>query len=127
MDKPVVIHKKDGPVHTVLIPDIKVLVSNNDGSWFAQGLEIDYAAQGQSLQDVKNKFSEGLERTLDAHLATYKNIKGVLQLAPKEYWDQYFGQVEQWVYTHGSVHVATADITVTLKYVEPRAELAGAA
>jgi hypothetical protein len=81
---------KDGAEHVVGIGNLRVMVFNDDGSWFAQGLEIDYAAQGSSLEDVQRRFTRGLRETIDLHLKMYGNIEGVLRVAPPEVWGELY-------------------------------------
>ena len=70
--------------------DLRVLVMPDGGNWFAQGLEIDYAASGESREDVKRRFESGLAATVDEHLKIYGNIKGILKAAPGEIWDELY-------------------------------------
>jgi len=81
------------------------MLFNDDGSWFAQGLEIDLCAQGSSLADVKTRFENGLCATIHEHLKTYGDIKGVLQVAPQEVWDEFFAAKPQTsLYSQVSLH-----------------------
>ena len=41
------------------IEGLRVVVWQNDDGWMAQGLEIDYAAGGVSIEDVMERFSTG--------------------------------------------------------------------
>ena len=41
------------------IEGLRVVVWQNDDGWMAQGLEIDYAAGGVSIEDVMERFSIG--------------------------------------------------------------------
>ena len=59
---------KGGSAHIVGIGDLRVILSKEDGSWFAQALEIDYFAEGVSLEDVKKRFEDGLVLTIDENL-----------------------------------------------------------
>jgi hypothetical protein len=54
--------------------------------WFAQGLEIDYAVQAQSVEDAKKKFADGLEATVHHHLQIFGDISNLLKVAPNEEW-----------------------------------------
>jgi hypothetical protein len=76
----------DGSEHVVGIGNLRVLLLKDEGSWFAQGLDIDYFAQGSSLADAQRRFQSGLLETIDVHLRTYGNVDGVLQPAPAEVW-----------------------------------------
>lgn len=77
----------DGVHHIVGFGNIRVLLMPDGKGWFAQGLEIDYAAQGDSLAQAKREFEDGLEATVHAHLQKSGHIKGILKLAPSEIWD----------------------------------------
>jgi len=70
------------------IGNLRVLLLNDDGSWFAQGLEIDYAAQGATLEEVKQRFQDGLMGTVSEYLRMYGDIGKLLQPAPAEVWQK---------------------------------------
>lgn len=70
------------------IGELRVLVSYRDGFWFARGLEVDYAAQGSSMAEVKRNFEEGLALTTDAHLKRFGNLENLLLPSPPETWRQ---------------------------------------
>jgi hypothetical protein len=70
------------------ILNLHVMITNDDGSWFAQALEIDYAVQGESLEDVKAKFQAGLCNTVHAHLKMHGSIKNLVAPAPAEVWQE---------------------------------------
>ncbi len=57
--------------------------------WYAQGLEIDYAAQGNSLEEVKERFSRGLTLTINEHLTIHGTIKHMLVPAPPDVWVEF--------------------------------------
>ncbi len=82
-------HNDDGSEHLVGIGNLRVLLLKDGSSWFAQGLDIDYFAQGSSLADAQRRFQSGLLETIDVHLRTYGNIDGVLQPAPAEVWAEF--------------------------------------
>lgn len=69
-------------LHVMLLPD--------DGGWFAQGLEIDYAASGKTQEEAKNNFGQGLGMTFCEHLIMYGHIKKALVPAGQEAWDEYY-------------------------------------
>lgn len=69
-------------LHVVIVPDGKF--------WFAQGLEIDYATQGESLEDARKKFESGLAATIHEHLKVYGQLKNLLRVAPQDAWDLAF-------------------------------------
>lgn len=69
---------------------LKVLVRNDDGGWFAQGLEIDYVAQGDSLRDVMDRFRRGLTLTIRDHLRRHGHLHLLLRPAPPPVWQRFF-------------------------------------
>lgn len=100
------IHKKDGPKHIVGFGNLRVLITNDDGSWFAKALEIDYAAEGSSFEEVTKRFENGLQATISEHLKVFGNIENLLQIAPKEIWIDLMKSAKlSNVYSHVSVHV----------------------
>jgi hypothetical protein len=74
-------HKK---IH-VFVWNLHVLITQNDGHWFAQGAQVDYAAQGTSLEDVKKNFENGFAETIHEHLKVYGTPKYFL--ARKAHFD----------------------------------------
>jgi hypothetical protein len=80
---------KDG-TNIVGIGNLRVLITHEGEAWFAQGLEIDYAAQGNSLNDVMKQFEEGLAATIHENLRVYGNIEKLLKVAPSEIWKEFF-------------------------------------
>ncbi|MBZ5609803.1 MAG: hypothetical protein LAP38_16195 [Acidobacteriia bacterium] len=78
---------KDGEHHVVGLGNIRVLLLPDGSGWFAQGLEIDYAAQGESLEEAKKEFEDGLEAMVHEHIRVHGDIKQLLQVAPNEIWN----------------------------------------
>jgi hypothetical protein len=72
-----------------IFDNLRVLITKDDGVWLAQGLEVDYAIDGDSLPDVKKRFEDGLARTIEANLRVHGTIKPLLRVAPTEVWDQW--------------------------------------
>ncbi|MEP7009339.1 MAG: hypothetical protein ABJC13_03370 [Acidobacteriota bacterium] len=99
------IETEDGDAHVVGIGNLRVMLFNDDGSWFAQGLEIDYFAQGETLEEVQENFQDGLTATIDYHLKEHGNIQGILQVAPREAWEDFLANVAiSRRYFHVSLH-----------------------
>lgn len=80
-----------GSHHIVGIGDLRVVIVPDGSFWFAQGLEIDYAVQGSSEDEVKKNFEYGLEATVEAHLKMHGTIEGLLNVAPPEVWKEFLG------------------------------------
>lgn len=78
---------KDGVHHVVGLGNIRVLLLPDGPAWFAQGLEIDYAAQGETLPEAKKEFEDGLEALIQEHLRVYGHINNLLTVAPNEVWN----------------------------------------
>lgn len=85
------LHASIGDKHVVGIGNLRVVIVPDEEFWFAQGLEIDYAVQGNSEDDVKKKFEDGLEATIGQHLKIYGNIEKLLQTAPPSVWKEFVG------------------------------------
>ena len=82
------IHAKTGDNHIVGIGNLRVVIIQDGKFWFAQGLEIDYAAEGSSPEEVKKTFEEGLCGSIHEHLRVYGTIEKFLIPAPSELWKE---------------------------------------
>lgn len=107
------IHGTDGSTHLVGIGNIKVIICQDDDAWFAQGLDIDYAANGHSLEQVKKNFQIGLKGTIDLHIKAYGNIEKFLKVAPQDVWDELRTAGDHYRYSQVSFH---EDLSKTLGY-----------
>lgn len=97
----------DGTKHVVKIGNLRVMISRAGNFWYAQGVDIDYAAQGKTVNEVKERFGAGLEATIREHLTIYGTIKNLLVVAPRYVWDQFYSSTSDGVrqrYTQVSVH-----------------------
>ena len=74
----------DGTAHVVVINNLQVLITERDGCYFAQGLEIDYAAEGRDVDDVRRAFEYGLAQTINAHLRQFGSIERLQRSAPPD-------------------------------------------
>jgi hypothetical protein len=87
----VALHTTDGVEHVVGIGNIKVIIcKDGDNTWFAQGLDIDYAANGHNLEEVKTNFQIGLKGTIDLHIKAYGHIEKFLRVAPQNVWNEFY-------------------------------------
>lgn len=100
-------HAKKGNVDMVIIDHLRVLVSVENDCWFAEGLEIDYYAEGKSLQEVKSNFSFGLTETISAHLKIHGNLEQFLKPAPIEVWKEFLvgAHQQRFDYSHGMIQI----------------------
>jgi hypothetical protein len=82
---------QDGKTHVVGIGNLKVvIVKDGENTWFAQGLDIDYAAQGTSVENVKHNFENGLAATIHEYIKAYNSPAKMLKPAPPEVWQEMF-------------------------------------
>jgi hypothetical protein len=68
------------------VSTLNVLVFHDDGSWFAQGLELDYAAEAKALDHLRTRFEDGLAATVLAHEVAFKGLTNLTQPAPDYFW-----------------------------------------
>ena len=78
------IHLEDNGHSAVMVWNLSVLIVPDDKFWFAQGLEINYGAQGDSIEEAQENFQEGLLATINQHLRMHGNIEKLLTFAPSE-------------------------------------------
>lgn len=75
-----------------MIKTLNVVVDEEKSNiWFAQGLELNYAAGGNSFEEVMIYFQEGLLATIHNHLKLYRSFNRLLK--PSCYasaWDLYY-------------------------------------
>lgn len=81
-------HIDAGTLHGILLDSLRVRLFNDDGYWFAQGLEIDHFAQGETEDKVKENFIKSLKSTIKHHLFMYGHLKNLTIPAPKEVLDE---------------------------------------
>lgn len=84
------LHMSDGNNHIVGLKSLKVMLCKDSGMWFAQGLEIDYAACGNTIEETQENFLQGLKLTIQKHLEMHGSIEKMLKVSPQEVWDEYF-------------------------------------
>ena len=102
-------HNKNGDTHVVGIGNLRVIICKDiDGVWFAQGLEVDYAANGHSVKEVKKNFEEGLAATLDLHIKAYNQIELFLNPAPASVWKELWKAGRHFEYSQISMHADLA-------------------
>lgn len=93
--------------------------------WYAQGLDVDFAASGESLEDVQRRFSRGLHSTIEAHLYKYGDASR-LQRTPRSVWKRFFDDDMYDVHLIGVESFPDAqaeDFPFTeLAYIEPGTE-----
>ena len=105
--------------HTVIVEYLRVVISQDEDLWFAQGLELDYAAAGDTLDDVKERFHQGLAATFKEHLKIYGTVENLLRVAPQETWDTWLKADKNYNFTQVSLH----DLADAKKMVSERPRL----
>lgn len=80
---PHVIHIKQQHNHAVCVAALRVIISEGDGGWYAEGVEIDYAAFGQTIEEVQLNFELGFIRTIHLHIAKFGNLNKFIKWAPQ--------------------------------------------
>lgn len=69
------------------ILNLQVILAPEGNSWIAQAIEFDYAAGGDSVEDVKQRFEDGLHATIQEHFNMHGNLHHLLNSrAPSELW-----------------------------------------
>jgi hypothetical protein len=105
---------KDGKQHAIAVMNLHVLIVPDGKYWFAQGLEIDYAVQGDSVEDVKKQFETGFRATIYQHLKIFGHIGNMLRVAPNDVWQEYLTTPKaQKVFSHASMHKVVPDLNTT--------------
>lgn len=85
----VAIHDSDDDIHHVVgLGNLRVIIVPDGSAFFAQGLEIDFAAQGATVENAKQNFEIGLHATIDQHIRIYGHINALLQPAPRKVWKE---------------------------------------
>ena len=75
-------HVSDEDLHGVAVWNLSVLIVPDEQFWFAQGIEINYGAQGDSAADAQANFQAGLLATICQHLRVHGDIDRLLRFAP---------------------------------------------
>ena len=105
MGETTAIHLSDNGDHVVGIGNLRVFIVQEGDYWCAQGLEIDYVAQGESIEEAKEAFESGLTATIHANIKRHGTIEHVLKVAPSEIWAEiYAPEVLPHLYSQVSLH-----------------------
>lgn len=110
------IHKETGS-HWVGIGNLRVMLLQDGEHWFAQGLEIDYAAQGRTQQEAKNNFANGLRLTIREHLKKYRGIQSMLVPASADTWTDFLLAAAEQRLRFSQVSTHDIDDIIELKQV----------
>lgn len=112
-------HHQSANGHAVRIESLRVLVcQDGDGLWFAQGIDLDYAAGGTSIEDAQQRFERGLLATVRAHIDHFGTIERLLQAPPVENWLPLASAAKGFVFSSTSVHELPVDAGFPFRRVE---------
>ena len=121
------IHLQAGDEHVFALGNIQVLITESSDGWFAQGVQVDYFACGVSLEDVQNRFTQGLTATLEEHLRRNGTIEKFLKWAPDEVRAAIQSKInsEQYNYTVvNSCHIEKPTLNIIYYKEEPKLQAA---
>ena len=113
------LHLKDGDDHLFALANIQVYISEAQDGFFAQAMQVDYFACGETLEDVQNRFTKGLIATREGHLHRFGTIKNFLKWAPDDVRAEIRERMdsEQYDYTMiNTCHVEQADHPINIQY-----------
>jgi len=112
----VAVELNNGESHVVGIGNLKVLIIKDGPFYYAQGLEIDYGAQGSSIKEAKANFQSGLYQTIALHIETEGHIDGMLKFAPDEILLEASRSKND---IHRFAHVSAHEIPLTAQAIFP--------
>lgn len=108
--------KDGGSTHAVGLGDLRVMILQDGDVWYAQGLEIDYVAQGSTQALAQRSFERGLELTVLEHLKLFGNIQKLLKPAQPETWVEFFQHAtsEQYKFSTFQTHALKENFGETM-------------
>lgn len=109
----------DGNVHLAGVKSLHVMLLPDGEGWFAQGLEIDYAACGTTMEEAKHNFAHGLAMTFSEHLTMYGDIGKALVVAPQEAWEEYYKTPADQIEKKSLSFVASVELFEEAGVIEP--------
>jgi hypothetical protein len=112
---------EDGEHHVVGIWNLDVVVIPSGRFWYAQGLQIDYGVQGDSMTDAKTQFEKGLRSAIHHNIRIFGTIDKLLQVAPSKVWSKMWNmsKAEHNTYSQVSFHEILKDIQIPESDVFP--------
>lgn len=84
--------------------NLQVILAPDGDQWVAQAIEIDYAAAGDSKEDAKERFQEGLTRTITAHFKRFGHLDNFVVSAPAAYWRDQVKKGDMYLFKAVSMH-----------------------
>lgn len=86
-EKVIATHTIKDNEHQVAVTYLNVVMCEDGGQWFAQGLEIDYASYGKTIEEAKKNFETGLAATIHEHIKIIGDLSKFFKPAPAEAWE----------------------------------------
>jgi hypothetical protein len=111
--------QSDSGINVVGFGNLQVYVIQEEpGVWFARSQEINYAAQGNSLEDVQHNFERGLIATVDEHLRVFGHIKNLLSQNPRTNVRQHLSErfPQSFRYSQLTVHALPEKLQQTIQF-----------
>lgn len=99
------VHTQVGDAHAVGVLALRVLLVEDTTGWFAQGLDIDYAASGDSEEGAKSAFETGFYATVHEHLVMNGSMDRLLKPAPKAVWDEFYAAARELHFSCVQLHL----------------------
>jgi hypothetical protein len=103
------VHASQEDRHAVALGSVRVLLREEAGEWFAQGVEIDYAATGTTPEEAKDRFERGLAATVHLHLSRFGSVERLLKFAPEAVWQRLKAR-GAYAFSMVTVHDLAADL-----------------
>jgi hypothetical protein len=95
--------------HICEITELRVLIVPEGNQFFAQGIDIDYATCGDSIDDVQHRFERGLMMTISANLQRFGSIDRMCHKAPAEVEKEWEEGADQYTFSSRSIHTVLED------------------
>jgi hypothetical protein len=91
-----VLHVTAGDNHAVAAQLRVLICPAEEGGFVAQGLEIDYCATGATVEQVQQRFAEGLLHTAERLVKRGRSLSALMKThTPRETWQEYLTAAEQ--------------------------------
>lgn len=92
-------HVQKGNAHGVAAQLHVLITESIDGGFVAQGIEIDYAATGETEEAARDHFAKGFVATVRAYLRRGRDLSGLFKSEPPaEFRQAYFNSANQSVF-----------------------------
>ena len=83
---------------------LQVVIAKDGDGWVAQGIEVDYAVGGESVEDTQKRFEVGLCESIHAHLSKFGHLDNFIIPADYTLWKGLLAGSQEWQHTSVSLH-----------------------